>query len=425
MNAIKELMDRFWVTKREDKDLYFKIRNNMDSVSKFAGEYAGWQLISNDKLIKLEKTPVNAKTYMGITVFQSIDDYVFLCAMLIFLEDLEDNEAFLLSEMIGQIEIILGDFIKPDWTVYTTRKSLVRMMQYAQKMNLIISHEGDIEKVAGDIGQEVLYENTGYSRYFSNIFRRDIFEYNSFKDFEEETSNIVNTDRGHFRVNRVYKMLSLEPVLYFDEIGDDADYIKAQRHTISKYILDFFGTRLDVHKDCAFMLFEEDEPFGEIFPKNTGAVLNDIVLIMCGKCRKYVKDRLDAVENLEEVEQASILISEEEFEKLVKELYDEYGSAWSKEYREKSVDRLKAEILEYMESWRMLYNKSGMIVLKPAAFKFSGHYPKDFNPLDLEGWEKTQAEGYIKSKKTTKSKSNKTKKEKTDDGQMSFLDLLG
>ena len=77
----------------------------MDSASKFAGEYAGWQLISNDKLIKLEKTPVNAKTYMGITEFQSVDDYIFLCAMLIFLEDLEDNEAFLLSEMIGQIEM--------------------------------------------------------------------------------------------------------------------------------------------------------------------------------------------------------------------------------------------------------------------------------------------------------------------------------
>ena len=85
----------------------------MEKILKFSGEFAGWQVISNEKLIKLEKIPVHAKPYMGITDFKEKEDYYFLCALLIFLEDLEDNESFLLSEMIEQIEIILGEeFVK-------------------------------------------------------------------------------------------------------------------------------------------------------------------------------------------------------------------------------------------------------------------------------------------------------------------------
>jgi len=433
MNAVKELLDNFWIIRSTNKDKYFRARNDMEKILKFSGEFAGWQVISNEKLIKLEKIPVHAKPYMGITEFKEKEDYYFLCALLIFLEDLEDNDAFLLSEMIEQIEIILGEELKPDWTLYNTRKSLVRMMQYANEMELIIPHEGDIEKVSSDIKQEVLYENTGYSRYFVNIFQSDVFDCQNVHDFERPRAEGVNLDRGHFRINRVYRNLLLEPVAYYNEIGEDSDYIRAQRHTISKYIEEYLGTRLDVHKECAFLLFEQEDPFGEKFPSGTGQTLNDIILFMCGKCRDYVEEK----ELKEDLVSGGYRIPKDEFILCVKEVALKYGGAWSKEYREKSLEKLTEEIIDFMRGWRFLDTVpySNEIELKSAVFKFRAHYPKDFDPDDIDGWNAKNTQEAVKKstearKKPDKAKQDNEKKakksqKKTDinDGQMSLFDM--
>ena len=77
MNSVKELLDNFWIIRSTNKDKYFRARNDMEKILKFSGEFAGWQVISNEKLIKLEKIPVHAKPYMGITDFKEKEDYYF------------------------------------------------------------------------------------------------------------------------------------------------------------------------------------------------------------------------------------------------------------------------------------------------------------------------------------------------------------
>lgn len=57
-----------------------------------------------------------------------------------------------------------------------------------------------------DVG-EVLYENTGASRYFMRNLTRDISEYEKPEDFLKEEWIGMNEDRGIIRRQRVYRRL--------------------------------------------------------------------------------------------------------------------------------------------------------------------------------------------------------------------------
>ena len=55
---------------------------------------------------------------MGIAAFSDVMDYCFLCAVLMFLEDKEEEERFLLSELIAFVEVQLKEAISIDWTQF-------------------------------------------------------------------------------------------------------------------------------------------------------------------------------------------------------------------------------------------------------------------------------------------------------------------
>ena len=64
---------------------------------RLVNEALGWNLIVNESVVKLEKVPPRAMPWMGIQSFQEPMDYCLLCALLLFLADLDDGAPFLLS----------------------------------------------------------------------------------------------------------------------------------------------------------------------------------------------------------------------------------------------------------------------------------------------------------------------------------------
>ena len=69
MNEFRSLLDRFWVTKADDKDLYFAVKRAMindQRYRRFVNEQLGWNLIINESVVKLEKVPPKAMPWMGI-----------------------------------------------------------------------------------------------------------------------------------------------------------------------------------------------------------------------------------------------------------------------------------------------------------------------------------------------------------------------
>jgi uncharacterized protein (TIGR02678 family) len=286
MYEFRFLLDRFWIIKHQDKELYFQVKRALPQYRRFINELLGWNLIVNESIIKLEKVSPRSMSWMGINDFTETMDYCLLCALLLYLEDLDDGEQFLLSSLTAAIETYVVELCPVDWTRYAHRKSLVRVLRFAQNTGLLVVYDGNSEDFSNSYEQEILYENTGLSRHFSVHFGRDISGCQSVEDFEAFAWE-GDAERGRPRINRVYRQLTLTPALYWSE-GDQADYdyIKNQRQWLDKYMDEALGGELQIHKNGAFFVMNEENQFGIHHPRDLA--LSDAALLLCAHLREQV-----------------------------------------------------------------------------------------------------------------------------------------
>lgn len=372
MNEIRTLFERFWICRDSSKEDYYKVKRDIPQFQKFVREQLGWKLIHTENLLKLEKIPAHAESFMGIQDFSEILDYCILCVVLMFLEDREEGEQFLLSELIDYVETRLKGDIPIDWTSFSQRKSLVRALQYMERMQMLRVYEGSSEAFGVEQGQEVLYENTGYSKYFATSFPVDISTFETWEDFEKQRFEEIQEDRGAARINRVYRQLAVCPAMYWDGTEDaDALYLKNQRQWVSKYLAENLGGELDIHKNAAFFMLEEDDCYGKVHPRE--AMLPEIVLLVCADIRQNVRNG-----KMPRQENETILLTKAQFADAVRECRDKWRMGWSKEYREMDEKKILEAVKGYMKDWMMLRETGEEICILPAAGKQMGFYPEDF-----------------------------------------------
>lgn len=372
MNEVRTLFENYWICKDYDKETYYRVKRDIPNFQKFVREQLGWKLIHTENLLKLEKRPAHAQSFMGIGEFVDIRDYCILCVILMYLEDKEEQEQFLLSELIDYVGTQLKTFMEIDWTSFTQRKSLVRVLQYMERLQMLRVYEGSSEAFGAEAGQEVLYENTGYSKYFATSFAADISSYESWEDFEKTDFEELSEDRGTMRINRVYRQLAVCPAYYWEGNEDaDALYLKNQRQWISKYLDENLGGKLDLYKNAAFLTVDADDCYGSIHPRD--AMLPEAVLLLCAEIQSELADG-----RLEKNDNERIYLTRDKFAEMVSDCRKEWSGAWSKEFREMDEDRLFETVLEYMKKWMMLQCDEDEITVMPAVGRLTGCYPEDF-----------------------------------------------
>ena len=123
MKALEILLSRRWILKSREKELYYQLKDELGEVKKFLMEKMGYQVIVNPMLVKAEKVPAEPENWMGILEFKDIRDYVYFCCVLMFLEDKEPEEQFVLSELTEYVQG-QNQEMDTDWTVYHHRRSL-------------------------------------------------------------------------------------------------------------------------------------------------------------------------------------------------------------------------------------------------------------------------------------------------------------
>lgn len=376
MNEVRTLFEQFWICKDSNKEDYYKVKSDIPSFQRFVREQLGWKLIHTENLLKLEKIPAHAEYFMGIQEFSDIMDYCILCVVLMYLEDKEEGEQFLLSELIDYVETKLKGEILIDWTSFSQRKSLVRALQYMEKIQMLRVYEGNSEAFGTEPGQEVLYENTGYSKYFATSFPMDISGFETWKDFEKQKFEEIQEDRGASRINRVYRQLAVCPAMYW-EGNEDADslYLKNQRQWVSKYLEENLGGKLNIHRNAAFLMLEEDDCYGKVHPRD--AMLPEIVLLVCAQIQQILKSG-----KLVKQENETMTITKQQFSELILTCRKKWSTGWSKEYREMDEGRLVDTVKNYMTEWMFIRKDEDMIIILPAVGKQAGFYPEDFEGVE-------------------------------------------
>jgi len=371
------LMENFWILKDKDRELYYELKNLERDTRDFIREKLGFNLVTNQKLVKLEKVPENPAAWMGIKSFTDPMDYVLLCLLLSFLEDKTNDEQFLLSHITEHIQINYpsGEL---DWTVYHNRKSLIRVLNFALNMSFIKIDDGDLDMFSEDYNAEVLYENTGISRYFIRSFSRQITNFSTYDEILNSEWLFGDEDKGIIRRMRVYRSLFLDVAVYGNDISM-FEYIKRQRHILQSDIEKYLEGNLHIYKNAAFVTVD-DYRYRNAFPEDKN--LSDICLLICGTiAEKVQKGELDLKAD------DTLLIDESCFDGILQICIEKYRELWSKEYRLKSFNLLRQDVLGYMSLNKLIETREDGLLVFPLALKFKGEYPQD---VIMEGREDEQ-----------------------------------
>ena len=371
MKPLEILLSKRWILKDREKELYYQLKDEIGKSRDFLTEKLGYQAIITPNLIKLEKIPAYAQNWMGIQDFSDHLEYIFLCMILMFLEDRDAGEQFVLSMLTEYIQANIKEE-QIDWTIYSYRRHLVKVMKYCVKIGILEIDDGSEDSFMKSDEGEVLYQNTGSSRYFMKNFSRDISDYQSQEDFLKEEWIGMNEDRGIIRRQRVYRSLLMSPGIYLnDDTEEDFAYVRHYRGMIEEELNRFFDCELQVHKTSAFLIMGEDSNLGRSFPEEN--TLSDIVLLWCNLFRQKIADGSIDVPAVED-----IVISRQQFLTISEECKRQYGSGWIKTYREMTMGEFCKKLKEYMIFMEMIMEKYDQIIVYPIVGKVAGCYPKDF-----------------------------------------------
>ncbi len=379
MTTFEKLLENYWFVKDKNEEEYNSVKQDItEEMQSFIKNKLGYKLIVNPYLIKLEKVPGVPKSFMGILEFETKLEYMFLCLILIYLEEKSRGEQFILSGLVDYIQNLVAEIdlneIKIDFTIYSQRKSMVKVLKFIKEMGFIKLYDGDENKFAESVENDILYEVTGVSKYFMRKFSSNIVNSSSYTDIYESEQLGLEQDKGIERRQRIYRRLFTENVVYKEEIDDqDYNYIKNYRGAIQQDVDKMLESTLEVHKNGAYILLTENKNFKNTFPSTKA--ISDVVLFI----NKQIKQNLD--QNVfEKNKEDLIYISNVQMSRLIKEVKEKYQRGFSKEYREMEEEKLLKEVVNYMKEFDMIREnqETNEYIIMPMCFKIIGKYPKDF-----------------------------------------------
>jgi len=370
------LLKKRWILKSEDPETYYAVRDRIGAVRNFATEKMGCQVIENHLLVKMEKIPVHMEPAFGISDFRTKEDYALLCFLLMFLEDRETDEQFILSQLTEYLSMQAAEMMELDWTEYRIRKMLCRVLQFAVKEGLLRVIDGSEDTfVRSSTGEGlVLYENTGASRYLMRSFAVDISGYEKPEDFERTEWYGMDEDKGIARRHRVYKRLIFGLGLYRnDGMDEDFDYIKNWRNRINEDFDRYLDCRLDVHVNSAYLLTGESSRMGNVFP-NSMKSGDDVILLVSKETRRRLLKREWQKKESEDIE-----IDEVEWAEVLRSIQREYGSQFSKGYGDIRESEFIEKVTEDMKWMGMIRcnEESHTVTLRPVLGKVTGAYGRE------------------------------------------------
>ena len=226
------LFENFWIIRETDKDVYHQLLRIENDLKRVTQRIFGLRLIVHAKFIKLEKIPFESQDWMGITTFNEPMDYaLFACAMA-YTEDKSEGEAFLINELVDELDLFYPERDLLDWTNFNHRKSLVRVLNVMTDMQLIDTIEGKTDDFATSESIEVLYKVSPYSKYFMRSYPEDITQFQDWRELmqmereraDEETSTVA------------FRRLMMEPAILRTEENDRLFYyLRNQQQYISSF----------------------------------------------------------------------------------------------------------------------------------------------------------------------------------------------
>ncbi|UJL46720.1 TIGR02678 family protein [Virgibacillus sp. NKC19-16] len=386
--CIRLLIERFWITRDDNEELYYLIKDNEAEIKAFFRDTFRYRLIITHDLVKLEKVPVKTYNWMGNkevksqTTFKKQRDFVFLFCILAFIEGKGRDDQFSLQNICEAIQAYYPqaddrEHVTITWkegSGYQNRLSLIRVLKYALKMKLIVEVDQHLEDFAADDEHDVLFERTPYVTYFIRNFK-DLFAWKTYNDFKAHLDN--ENDEYIDGKHRFYRRLFLEPIVYHHEITEDEqDYVKRFYHKIESNVHKYTGYEYERYKHNS-VLTKTTMASGEVVHPAEN-MLSNLILRFAGCILENQTDYEFSFTN-------EVDMSNNEIQQILTKLKMSDSRFWSKSFKQMTSENLRNVVTNYLVNWNFADVKDDKtLTLKEGLFRIVGNYSNE-HTKDKEG----------------------------------------
>lgn len=376
------LLNNFWILKEDDLDNYYKIKRNQHLLRDYINKTLGSRLIIHDRFIKLEKVPAQALESIGLPNFILQTDYIYLCLILLFLEDKTRETYFMLSDLIDYVKntaVALELNNVPNWTLTKERKSLKRAVNFLEKIKVIKLKDASKDDFSDNENAEALYISTGLSNYVMRMFNNEIFDIKQEEDFIKDEWTYQNDEKGDIRKYKIYRNLIYTPCIYMNDISkSEIDYLKQLRHHISNELSNL-NYELELTKNMALVFENENALTKDSFPNNKR--ISAIVLIVLTKLYELIKEN-KIILNEYEIGK----ISYEDLYNIIINIKNKYNIYLSKTLKDLTDSAFFDNILDILETYTFIRNVNNYYEILPAIRIFNSKLIENKNKqLDIWG----------------------------------------
>ena len=376
------LLNNFWILKEDDLDNYYKIKRNQHLLRDYINKTLGSRLIIHDRFIKLEKIPAQALESIGLPNFILQTDYIYLCLILLFLEDKTRETYFMLSDLIDYVKntaVALELNNIPNWTLTKERKSLKRAVNFLEKIKVIKLKDASKDDFSDNENAEALYISTGLSNYVMRMFNNEIFDIKQEEDFIKDEWTYQNDEKGDIRKYKIYRNLIYTPCIYMNDISkSEIDYLKQLRHHISNELSNL-NYELELTKNMALVFENENALTKDSFPNNKR--ISAIVLIVLTKLYELIKEN-KIILNEYEIGK----ISYEDLYNIIINIKNKYNIYLSKTLKDLTDSAFFDNILDILETYTFIMNVNNYYEILPAIRIFNSKLIENKNKqLDIWG----------------------------------------
>ena len=376
------LLNNFWILKEDDLDNYYKIKRNQHLLRDYINKTLGSRLIIHDRFIKLEKIPAQALESIGLPNFILQTDYIYLCLILLFLEDKTRETYFMLSDLIDYVKntaVALELNNVPNWTLTKERKSLKRAVNFLEKIKVIKLKDASKDDFSDNENAEALYISTGLSNYVMRMFNNEIFDIKQEEDFIRDEWTYQNDEKGDIRKYKIYRNLIYTPCIYMNDISkSEIDYLKQLRHHISNELSNL-NYELELTKNMALVFENENALTKDSFPNNKR--ISAIVLIVLTKLYELIKEN-KIILNEYEIGK----ISYEDLYNIIINIKNKYNIYLSKTLKDLTDSAFFDNIIDILETYTFIRNVDNYYEILPAIRIFNSKLIENKNKqLDIWG----------------------------------------
>lgn len=125
--------------------------------------------------------------------------------------------------------------------------------------------------------------------------------------------------------------------LYWSEQNhSDYDYVKNQRSSLSRYLGEALGGELQIHKNGAFFILNEEHR-GLVHPRDT--VISDAALLLCAQLRNQITSGAYPRSGDD-----TVFLTRREFQYELVQCRTQYGNGWGRRLRELPLEKLGQEL---------------------------------------------------------------------------------